>query len=98
MREAANLERIYRLGDAPNGLWVVLTGEVRLISYPVDGAEMLGLILRTGRWFGELSVLDGGPRPHDAVVVGPTRLAHATPAAIQALTDADPGSGATSLS
>jgi CRP/FNR family transcriptional regulator, cyclic AMP receptor protein len=91
VRDAADLDRVYRVGDAPNGLWVVLAGEVRLVSYPIEGAEMLGLILRAGRWFGELSVLDGGPRPHDAVVNGPSRLAYASMAAVLALTETDPG-------
>ena len=62
-------EHVYRIGDAPDGLWVVLAGEVRLVSYSAAGEEAVGLILRPGRWFGELSVLDEGPRPHDAVTL-----------------------------
>ncbi|MGC1305325.1 MAG: Crp/Fnr family transcriptional regulator [Caulobacteraceae bacterium] len=64
--------RVYRLGDEPDGLYAVVSGEVRLVNYPELGKQLLGLILRPGRWFGELSVIDSGPRPHDAICVGPT--------------------------
>jgi CRP/FNR family transcriptional regulator, cyclic AMP receptor protein len=83
--------RIYGIGDPPDGLWVVLGGEVRLTSYSATGAEVVGLILRPGRWFGELSVLDGGPRPHDAIALCRSRLAIAPASAIEALAREDPG-------
>ncbi|MCC8950529.1 Crp/Fnr family transcriptional regulator [Bradyrhizobium sp. Arg62] len=68
--------RVYGIGDPPNGLWSVRQGEVRLVSYPADGVEAIRLILGPGAWFGELSVMDGLPRPHDAVVVKSARLLH----------------------
>lgn len=61
--------RLYHLGDPPNGLHALLSGEVRLISYPSVGTELVGKIIRPGQWFGELSVIDGKGRPHDAVAV-----------------------------
>jgi CRP-like cAMP-binding protein len=81
---------IYRIGDPPDGLWVVLDGEVRLASYSPMGAEVVGLILRPGRWFGELSVLDGGPRPHDAIALRRSRVAITPMSAIEGLTQEDP--------
>lgn len=74
--------RVYGAGDPPDGLWCVLSGEVRLVSYPAVGVEALALLLGPGAWFGEVSVIDGGPRPHDAVVTKPTRLLHVTLAAV----------------
>ncbi len=68
--------RIYGLGDPPNGLWVVLEGQVRLKGLSVNGAELLALIVRPGTWFGELSTLDGLPRPHEATTFGTARLLH----------------------
>ncbi|HXH14987.1 MAG TPA: Crp/Fnr family transcriptional regulator [Sphingomonas sp.] len=68
--------RIYGPGDPPNGLWAVLDGQVRLKSLSANGAELLALIVRPGTWFGELSTLDGYPRPHDATAFGPARLLH----------------------
>jgi|KBSSwiStaDraftv2_1062776.scaffolds.fasta_scaffold04603_2 CRP/FNR family transcriptional regulator, cyclic AMP receptor protein len=90
VRTFDKLQQIYRLGDPPDGLWVLLEGEVRLISYSATGGEVLGLILRPGRWFGELSVLDGGPRPHDAIALRPSRVAVASLAAIGELARDDP--------
>ncbi|MCP8889248.1 Crp/Fnr family transcriptional regulator [Sphingomonas faeni] len=72
----ANGARIYGSGDPPNGLWAVLDGQVRLKSLSTNGSELLALIVRPGTWFGELSTLDGHPRPHDAIAYGPTSLLH----------------------
>lgn len=75
--------RVYEVGDPPDGLWSVSEGEVRLVSYPAVGVEAVAMILGPGAWFGELSVIDGGPRPHDAVVVKRARLLHVTLAAVE---------------
>lgn len=66
--------RIYRIEDQPDGLYAVVAGEARLISYPAAGRLVVSLRLQPGNWFGELSVLDGGPRPHDAVAQTDARL------------------------
>lgn len=65
---------VYRIGDPPNGLHAVVTGRVRLVSYPAAGQELVNMIVRPGRWFGELSVIDGRERPHDAIAAGPARI------------------------
>jgi CRP/FNR family transcriptional regulator, cyclic AMP receptor protein len=78
-------EAVYRQGDLPNGLWGVVTGEVRLLGYPTPGSELLALTVQPGGWFGEVSMIDGGPRPHDAVAHGPARLHHVSPAALSQL-------------
>jgi CRP/FNR family cyclic AMP-dependent transcriptional regulator len=83
--------RVYRVGDASDGLYAVLSGEVRLINYPGLGKQLLNLIVRPGRWFGELSTIDGRPRPHDAICVGPTQVFHVPMPAIVALGRDDPG-------
>lgn len=67
---------IYSAGDEPNGLWSVLDGQVRLKGYPAPGLETLALALAPGGWFGEMSTIDSGTRPHDAVAHEPTRLLH----------------------
>lgn len=82
--------RVYGLGDAPDGLWSVVEGEVRLVSYPAIGLESVAMIVGPGSWFGELSVVDGGPRPHDAVAVRPTRLLHIPLAAFEQVAESHP--------
>ncbi|MBA4806689.1 Crp/Fnr family transcriptional regulator [Brevundimonas sp.] len=71
-----NGARIYATGDPPNGLWGVVEGRVRLLDYPVVGAEVLIRSLCPGAWFGELSTIDAGPRPQDAVAFGSVTLLH----------------------
>ena len=82
--------RFYAAGDPPDGLWAVLQGEVRLISHPAVGVESVALILRRGTWFGELSTLDRGPRPHDAIAYGSARVLHVPLAAFDQLASEEP--------
>jgi CRP/FNR family cyclic AMP-dependent transcriptional regulator len=82
--------RVYATGDPPNGLWGVVTGRVRLLDYPRAGAEVLMRSLGPGAWLGELSTLDRGPRPQDAVASGPTTLVHLSPAAYTRLASTTP--------
>lgn len=77
--------RLYGAGDPPNGLWAVLEGQVRLVGYPASGLEILVRILGAGAWFGELSTLDGGPRPHDAIAFGAASVLHLSPASVTRL-------------
>ncbi len=75
---------VFRLGDPPAGLYAVLEGEVRLIRYPASGRERVSLQLLPGNWFGEMSVLDGEPRAHDAVAHERSRLLFIGRAAFEA--------------
>lgn len=81
---------IYRIGDPPNGLHVVVDGQVRLVSYPAAGQELVNMIVKPGRWFGELSVIDGKERPHDAIAAGTVRLLTVPMPAIAELTEVMP--------
>lgn len=75
--------RVYNWGDPPDGLWVVIEGQLRLVSYPAVGVESVAMIMGPGAWFGELSTLDGGPRPHDAIAFSAAKLGHISPAAFE---------------
>ena len=59
---------IARQGEIGTGFFVVVEGAVRVVR---DGEEVA--ILRSGEFFGELSVLDGLPRVAQVVAVEPTR-------------------------
>ena len=82
--------RLYGAGDDPNGLWAVVEGQVRLVAYPASGAEILIRLLGPGVWCGELSTLDGGPRPHDAIAAGPGLAINVSPAAFSRLAEREP--------
>lgn len=90
VRLLRNRQRVYRLGDPPNGLYGVISGEIRLIGYPVAGRELLLRRLKPGSWFGELSTVDGGPRPQDAVSFGASKVLHIASRAFEQISRDDP--------
>jgi flavin reductase (DIM6/NTAB) family NADH-FMN oxidoreductase RutF len=67
-RTFADGDAVVRTDDVGNELFVVLEGEVSVVR---DGREITRI--EQGRFFGEISVLDGGPRSADVVAVGPAR-------------------------
>ncbi len=81
---------VYTIGDQPNGLWAVLSGQMRLRGQAASGQAFVALIVTPGTWFGEVSTIDGGPRPHDAVAFGATRAVQVPAAAIDRLAEAMP--------
>lgn len=81
---------VYRQGDPPNGLFALLGGELRIVSYSSAGLEMVVMVVRPGLWFGELSIIDGKPRPHDVIATVRSRLARLSMPAIAVLTSAEP--------
>ncbi|MFV3129059.1 Crp/Fnr family transcriptional regulator [Niveispirillum sp. KHB5.9] len=89
-RSLADGEHVYRLGDPPDGLYRVLSGGVRLASYPQGGRQLVNFTVPAGRWFGILSTLDREPQPHDAAAAGRTWLLHIPLADIDALTKVTP--------
>jgi CRP-like cAMP-binding protein len=59
---------IARQGEIGTGFFIVVDGSVRVIRGGEDVA-----VLRSGEFFGELSVLDGLPRVAQVVAAEPTR-------------------------
>lgn len=76
VREVKVGERLFSRGDAPNGLFAVLEGAVRATASTEHGKEALLTLVEPPSWFGEVSVFDGQPRTHDAVVNEPSRILH----------------------
>jgi CRP/FNR family cyclic AMP-dependent transcriptional regulator len=72
--------RLYDVGDPPNGLWAVLEGQVGVRAYPAAGLVLLAPVLVPGTWFGEMSTLDGLPRPTDALAFDDARVLHVSAA------------------
>ncbi|WP_395702474.1 Crp/Fnr family transcriptional regulator [Aquabacterium sp.] len=60
-------EHLFRQGSADGGLYAVLGGSISVQALdPQDEAPVL-LVLEPCHWFGELTLIDGLPRSHDAV-------------------------------
>ncbi len=79
-------EVIYAAGDPPNGVFALISGEIRVIQTTPEGRSALLMIASPGAWFGEAAMIDGLPRTSDAVAVGRAVVLHLTPAAFHRLT------------
>src|SRR5262245_57271433 len=58
---------IFHQGDPGTTLYLIETGEVKLTVKADSGKEITLALLGPGTFFGELSLLDGGPRSANAV-------------------------------
>lgn len=77
---------IFHQGDAGESLYVVAEGLIRVFVTSEDGNEMVLANLENRDIFGELAVIDGGPRSASAKAMAPTTLLALTrPAFIAAL-------------
>lgn len=67
--------RVQGKDEAADGLYGLLDGEVRVSASTVHGGEIVLTRLMPGEWFGEIAVLDGGLRTHDAYTTVDSALA-----------------------
>jgi CRP/FNR family cyclic AMP-dependent transcriptional regulator len=61
-------------GDTGDSVFVVVEGLVKVMVTSEEGEEMVLVTLRPGDTFGELSLVDGGPRSASAEAVEATRV------------------------
>ncbi len=66
---------LFSRGDAGDRLYVLAGGLVRVGAVSPDGREVTYGLIRPGQVFGEIAVLDGGPRSADATAVLKSELA-----------------------
>jgi CRP-like cAMP-binding protein len=82
-------EMLFRQGDAvPAGqgaFYGLLQGQLKVSSLREDGREAILAVLEAGNWFGEISLIDGRPRTHDATALGPAQVLALPRAAFDAL-------------
>src|SRR5215469_13953917 len=67
-------EPVFREGDPGTALYLVDTGEVKILLGGPDGKEVTLSLLGPAEFFGELALLDGEPRSADAIATVPTEL------------------------
>jgi CRP/FNR family transcriptional regulator, cyclic AMP receptor protein len=65
-------EVIFHQGDPGDSLHVVANGAVKIVLPSAEGDEAIIATLRTGDFFGELSLLDGAPRSATATALEPS--------------------------
>lgn len=65
---------IFHEGDQGDSLYVIIEGLVKVFVTSEQGDEMVLVTLGPAETFGELAMVDGGPRSASAEAVEPTRL------------------------
>lgn len=65
---------IFSKGDPGHGLLAVLTGVVKISVVSQDGKEIVLNLIGPGEIFGEIALLDGGPRTADAMALSECEL------------------------
>ncbi|OJY54314.1 peptidase domain-containing ABC transporter [Pseudonocardia sp. 73-21] len=55
-------DAVFRAGDPPDALYIVISGRARVVGTAADGAEVALNLLEAGDTFGEAGVLEGAPR------------------------------------
>jgi len=73
-RRLAAGETLFKTGEPGESLYVVRSGEVELFIKDTAGQKIVLAIADAGELFGELALLDQGPRTATAVAVGETHL------------------------
>lgn len=82
-RRSAN---IFDVGDAYDGMYAVLSGEVQIAYRFEDGRFVLLVAATPGTWFGETGLFDRQPRDTEAAITKPGWIFHLTAAALDDLT------------
>ena len=65
-------EMIFQQGSIGSALYIIVSGQVRILLLSEAGQEHTIAIFRTGDFFGELALLDGQPRSASAKALEPT--------------------------
>lgn len=59
-------QRLFLRGDPCDGLYAVLSGAMLISGSSAEGRSTVLAVLEPPTWFGEISIIDDGPRTHDA--------------------------------
>ena len=76
---------MHQKNDLADGFYCVLTGRIRASNFTLEGRELVLTWIQSGNWFGEISLIDGLPRTHDAHAEGPTTLLMCPKSAFESL-------------
>jgi len=67
---------ILRAGEIGEGLYVVLSGRVRVLLDDGEGHEIIVAVYGANEFFGEIELMDGGPRLANYDCTHPTEVLH----------------------
>lgn len=83
-------QRLFRRGDAFDGIYVLLSGALLIAGVHSSGREALLTIVEAGDWIGEIALFDHKERTHDVTASIPSRLLQLSHSALQQLVLQDP--------
>jgi len=81
---------IFREGDPPDGMYLVLEGMALVFTYDEDGSEQTLSIVTEGQSFGEIGLLIGQPRNATVAAGLDVRLLKITPEILEKLEQEKP--------
>lgn len=90
LREVTPGEVLFARGDACNGMFGVLQGQLRARGNDEDGNEALLTIVEPPGWVGEIALFDGLARTHDLVAESAARVVHVPQEPLLAILEAEP--------
>lgn len=67
-------DTIFHKDDPGVALYVIVEGKVKIHNETPDGQDCIITIFTEGEFFGDLAMVDGGPRSADATTMEPTEL------------------------
>lgn len=73
-RSAPRGTAVVREGDPADALYIVLSGRVKVIVGEADGKETILSILGQGEFFGDMGIIDDGPRSASVIALEPCEL------------------------
>ena len=73
-RSAPRGSAIMREGDPIDSLYIVISGRLKVMMGEADGKETILSILGKGEFFGDMGVIDDGPRSATVVAIEPCEL------------------------
>ena len=73
-KKCQNNQLIFSKGEPAESLMAVRSGGVKILNYAPNGKEIIFRILKPGKVFGEIAMIDGGGRTAEARAVGTTEL------------------------
>lgn len=75
-RRYAKGESVFRIGDPPSGLYIVMDGLVKEACMSPDGREKILELIDATQSFGESALFLDTPYPYSAAVLADTRVLH----------------------
>jgi len=84
-------ELLFQRGDSNDGLYAMLEGAICFGAVNPQGKEALVGLAEPPQWFGEVALLDGGRRTHDAWADSNATLVHVPAAALSGWLADHPG-------